>query len=202
MGNKNYIYYLSNVIFWGHWGHFAQIRIGLLILGLTQLAIVSLVLGFSRSGRNRSFRAVNICVTQWITLFLTLVGAIFWKIQPELREIVFLLLWIIVFLIVQIWFYFNKPEGQEELKKKKVTRPASVDSIRIGITPSRVIQLANLTPREREIASLLVANQSNAEIASDLVLSIHTVKKHVRQVLKKSGVKNRHKFRDEILRLK
>lgn len=49
----------------------------------------------------------------------------------------------------------------------------------------------NLTERERQILKLLLQNKSNREIAIELSLSIETVKKHVRGILKKLEVRNR-----------
>ncbi|SEN74849.1 helix-turn-helix transcriptional regulator [Paenibacillus sp. OV219] len=48
-----------------------------------------------------------------------------------------------------------------------------------------------LSFREQEVARLLVAGRSNKEIASELCLSEATVKKHISNIFKKAGVKNR-----------
>ena len=48
-----------------------------------------------------------------------------------------------------------------------------------------------LTPREVEVLRLISAGAGNREIAEELVLSIHTVKRHVAHVLRKLGVSSR-----------
>lgn len=48
-----------------------------------------------------------------------------------------------------------------------------------------------LTPREREVLSLLVEGRDNAEIARRLAVSANTVRTHVQSILTKLGVRNR-----------
>jgi LuxR family maltose regulon positive regulatory protein len=48
-----------------------------------------------------------------------------------------------------------------------------------------------LTPREEQVLRLLLAGASNREIASKLVISLATVKKHVSNLLGKLGVESR-----------
>lgn len=50
---------------------------------------------------------------------------------------------------------------------------------------------ALLTAREREVFRLLVAGASNSDIAEQLVISVETVKSHVKKVLRKVGAVNR-----------
>ncbi|MFF2112069.1 LuxR C-terminal-related transcriptional regulator [Rhodococcus koreensis] len=51
--------------------------------------------------------------------------------------------------------------------------------------------LESLTTREREVFTLLIRGASNAEIANELVISIFTVKTHVKKILRKLGAMNR-----------
>jgi DNA-binding CsgD family transcriptional regulator len=52
-------------------------------------------------------------------------------------------------------------------------------------------KLNALTPREREVAALIVRGKSNGEIAADLVVSKRTVEKHVANILSKLWFTNR-----------
>lgn len=51
--------------------------------------------------------------------------------------------------------------------------------------------LAALTPRERDVLRQLAQGRSNKEVAAALLLTEHTVKAHVREVLGKLGVADR-----------
>lgn len=48
-----------------------------------------------------------------------------------------------------------------------------------------------LTPRETEVAALVIRGHTNAEIAGKLSISVSTVKSHVRHVLHKLNLENR-----------
>jgi DNA-binding NarL/FixJ family response regulator len=50
---------------------------------------------------------------------------------------------------------------------------------------------ADLSAREREILALIGEGRSNAEIAAELVISLATVKTHVRHVLQKLRLRDR-----------
>jgi ATP/maltotriose-dependent transcriptional regulator MalT len=52
-------------------------------------------------------------------------------------------------------------------------------------------RLARLTPREREVATLVAAGSTNAQIAARLQLSERTVEKHVSSALAKLGLRSR-----------
>jgi DNA-binding NarL/FixJ family response regulator len=48
-----------------------------------------------------------------------------------------------------------------------------------------------LTPREAEILRLVAGGRTNKEIAASLVLSVHTVERHVQNAYRKISVRNR-----------
>lgn len=61
------------------------------------------------------------------------------------------------------------------------------------LSPSLVEEM---TDREKEIFTLLIAKQTNKEISRELFISESTVKSHVRSVLQKLGVKNRIELKE------
>ena len=54
-----------------------------------------------------------------------------------------------------------------------------------------IIQDFDLTAREKDILKLVALGKSNKDIAEDLVLSIHTVKNHLKNILHKMSVEDR-----------
>ncbi|MFG1907471.1 response regulator [Kribbella sp. NPDC048928] len=59
------------------------------------------------------------------------------------------------------------------------------------VAPEDVARLGLLTAREREILVLVAKGNSNAEIATELHLTEHTVKTHVSRMLAKTGARDR-----------
>ena len=51
--------------------------------------------------------------------------------------------------------------------------------------------LAELSPREREVAALIASGSKNREIAAELFLSEKTVESHIRNIFAKLGVSSR-----------
>ena len=54
-----------------------------------------------------------------------------------------------------------------------------------------IVELAELTERERQVLALMARGLSNDDIAGELVISEATVKTHVNRVLAKLGVATR-----------
>ena len=57
--------------------------------------------------------------------------------------------------------------------------------------PVRVRRPDGLTSREAEVLDLLAAGNTNKDIAAELVLSVHTVQRHLQNAYRKVGVRNR-----------
>ena len=75
------------------------------------------------------------------------------------------------------------PRVTRRLIEEFARRPASAEH--------RPEALAALTAREREVLELMARGHSNAEIATELVISEQTVKTHVGNVLAKLGLRDR-----------
>lgn len=58
-----------------------------------------------------------------------------------------------------------------------------------------------LTPREREITTLLATGASNKEIAQELAISIKTVKNILTKVFEKTGARSRTELAVHLIRL-
>jgi LuxR family maltose regulon positive regulatory protein len=70
-------------------------------------------------------------------------------------------------------------------------RPAQ--AVTAGSAPATTTQglIDTLTDREVDVLRLLAAGRTNQQIAHDLVVTLHTVKKHVTHILRKLGAGNR-----------
>jgi len=78
--------------------------------------------------------------------------------------------------------------GEAAISRRMATR--ILDEIRGQTGPSGLEEA--LTARETEVLELVVARLSNAEIAERLVVSEHTVKNHMKSILSKLHLHNRH----------
>ncbi len=61
----------------------------------------------------------------------------------------------------------------------------------VYVEPARRVDIDRLTPREREVAMLVVGGFSNQQIALALSISLYTVKDHVHAILTKTALEHR-----------
>jgi two-component system response regulator DegU len=91
--------------------------------------------------------------------------------------------------------YLVKPCERTELLKSIEKCLGSIDSGEPFIGRSKIssqtLKRYDLTPRELEICSLIKKGLSNAEISSELFISLNTAKNHIKQIHKKLEVTNR-----------
>jgi FixJ family two-component response regulator len=92
--------------------------------------------------------------------------------------------------------------GAVEFLTKPVHEQKLLDAVQAGLERDRVrrqeaklvVELQerfrSLTPREREVLSLVVTGRQNKQIAGDLDLSVMTVKVHRSQITRKMGAKS------------
>ncbi len=72
-------------------------------------------------------------------------------------------------------------------------------SLRVEVLPAPQGAEA-LTQRQREIADCLKRGMRNHDIAAELGISLHTVRRHVEQVFRRLGVSNRRAAADALRR--
>ena len=63
-------------------------------------------------------------------------------------------------------------------------------------SPTQPKRVANLSPREQEVAALLADGLSNRQIAEHLVVTERTVAAHIEHILNKLGFASRHQVGD------
>jgi len=94
-----------------------------------------------------------------------------------------------------------------------VTEIAAQDDSSVGVVVNDLLSFAlaerqsshaslerwyQLTQREREVAALVWFGLTNKEIAERMVISVHTVKAHMRHILAKFGVHSKEELRNAL----
>ncbi|MBN1461710.1 MAG: response regulator transcription factor, partial [Armatimonadetes bacterium] len=82
---------------------------------------------------------------------------------------------------------------------KKVLPPRLTDSVFSEVVeralqhsdPGRLLRAVKLTKREHEVVALIAGGRSNKEIATQMRVSVHTVKSHVHNILEKLALHTR-----------
>ena len=92
---------------------------------------------------------------------------------------------LLLLLVVIILFARFRPDKDKREEEEKL--PDLVKDVR-EIGEEREL---DLTPSERRVYDLLVQGYSDVRIAEELLISRHTVKFHVRNILRKAGFANR-----------
>ena len=93
--------------------------------------------------------------------------------------------------------YLTKPVTREELLKAVHARLKRSEAHSVSIfepdfrNPAR-LQSLGISPREAEVLCWLAQGKSNAEIATIVGTTEHTVKKHLQHIFEKLGVDSRH----------
>jgi len=89
----------------------------------------------------------------------------------------------------------NGAEGREYLQRARATLSAAGQAPLLELVECEQREGARgpdgLTGREMEVLRALAAGRSNKEIAAELVLSVHTVERHVANAYRKIGAHNR-----------
>lgn len=61
----------------------------------------------------------------------------------------------------------------------------------LGEKETKMEESTTLTPREDEVKDLILRGFTNPEIANTLIISTHTAKAHVCNIIRKLGIRNR-----------
>jgi DNA-binding CsgD family transcriptional regulator len=82
--------------------------------------------------------------------------------------------------------------GREEVLALAMEEPAALETGFFPKNPvSKIDPLAELTPREREVALLMAQGRTNEEIGRELFITLKTVEKHAGNALGKLGFRSR-----------
>lgn len=119
------------------------------------------------------------------------------RLRPGLSELAATFLALLAFLLLLRIRFISLSgesvdgESADEAENAEPPDAASYDS---SIIMETFLHSRNLTPREREVASLILQGLSTRDIATRLSISEHTVKTHVKRALEKFELPNRKSF--------
>ena len=82
-------------------------------------------------------------------------------------------------------------EGHGPGHPRRPLRPPGAVGLELRTTPGTDAGTGRLSARQREVLRLVVAGYSNAQIAAELVISVNTVKFHVRSIFRELGIRSR-----------
>lgn len=127
---------------------------------------------------------------------LVIVGAAFMGDDLDDKVFVAIVLgaaWLLGFIVGQRSLELNRAQADNRTLRTRLVAAADqlAEAQRRRVSGPMPDELASLTARELEVVELIAAGMSNAEIASDLVISEWTVKTHVASVLRKLGLRDR-----------
>jgi len=88
--------------------------------------------------------------------------------------------------------FIQKPINQDELLEEvgRVIDQAQCDGRSIGRQAATLAKLGELTPRQQEVLTCVLAGQSNKNIAANLGISQRTVECHRAAIMKRTGSKS------------
>ena len=105
----------------------------------------------------------------------------------------------VLVLLIVIW-YFGRQAGKQavQITPAQASAEGAGQPLQQGEAASEpmIPESLGLTPREAEITELILQRQTYREIAEQLTISEHTVKRHVHNIYEKAGVSRR----DELIK--
>lgn len=89
--------------------------------------------------------------------------------------------------------------ARERRQTSQVAADLLLDAlVRRSVTDENLQRWYSLSPREQEIAALVRLNYTNRQIAARLAVSPETVKTHVRNMLRKFGLRSKAELRQAL----
>ncbi len=144
---------------------------------------------FKKNGDFRLFKLCLVIILPLSMLSYVIPGAIF-VYAPDLLPLVATLSTVLVFII----FILLSPAYSKYLfaaEWSDAFRSVDITEAVIKIDESDMLENLELTPREREVAALLLQGKDAKQIAVKLTISVHTANFHIKNLYKKLGINNR-----------